>query len=50
MQNAAKNVKFHIDNQPVIKVQNFNYLGRIITEDDDDLPAVERQITKAQAT
>jgi hypothetical protein len=43
-------VNFHTDNQPVNKVRQFKYLGRIITDDDDNLPAVERQIGKARAT
>lgn len=47
--NTAKYVKFYIDNQLVEKVKQFKYLGRVITEGNDNLPAVEKQITKARA-
>jgi hypothetical protein len=50
MQNAATYVRFYIDNQPVKKVSKFKYLGQIITNHDNNLPAVERQVHKAQAT
>jgi hypothetical protein len=50
LQNAATHVRFYIDNQPVAKTTKFKYLGRIITDEDEDLPAVERQITKARTT
>jgi hypothetical protein len=50
LQYAAKYVNFHVDNQPVSKVKQFKYLGRIITDDDDNLPAVEQQIGKARTT
>jgi hypothetical protein len=50
IQNAATHVRFHIDNQPVGKTSKFKYLDRIIADKDDDLPAVEQQITKASST
>jgi hypothetical protein len=50
LQYAAKYVNFHIDNQPVSKVKQFKYLGQIITDDDDNLTAVEQQIGKARTT
>jgi hypothetical protein len=50
VQKSITSVSFHIDNQPLKKVKQFKYLGRIITEDDNDLPAVERQIAKVNTT
>jgi hypothetical protein len=47
---AAKYVNFQIDNQPVAKVKQFKCIGCIITDSDNNLPAVERQITKSWAT
>jgi hypothetical protein len=32
------------------EIYQFKYLGRLITNNENDLPAVKRQITKAQAT
>jgi predicted RNase H-like nuclease len=48
IQNAANNVRFHIDNHPLEKTTNFKYLGRIIMDKDNDLSAVKQQLNKAQ--
>lgn len=50
MQQAAGNVEFYINGQAVKKVSKFKYLGRIITNDDNDLPAVDYNLCKARAT
>ena len=49
-QKAAKNVSFYINGEEIKKVKQFKYLGRIITDDDNDLMAVEQQLTKARRT
>jgi hypothetical protein len=41
IQKTATHVRFHIDKQPVEKTTKFKYLQEIITNEDDDLPAVE---------
>jgi hypothetical protein len=50
IQNAATHVRFYIDNQPVKKVSKLKYLRQIITDNNNDLLVVERQVHKAQAT
>jgi hypothetical protein len=48
IQQAAPNVKFLVGQDKITRTSSFKYLGRIITENDDDLPAVEEQIKKAR--
>jgi hypothetical protein len=50
IQNTAIHGRFYINNQPVKKVSKLKYLGRIVTDNNDDLPVVKRQVHKAQAT
>jgi hypothetical protein len=47
-QQAARNVKFYIGNGQIKKVNQFKYLGRIITTNNNDLQAVEEQLGKAR--
>jgi hypothetical protein len=49
-QQAARNVKFYIyiGNEQIKKVDQFKYLGRIITTNDNDLQAVEQQLGNAR--
>ena len=48
---AVWNVEFYINGgQTIKKVSKFKYLGRIITNNDDNLPAVTFNLVKAQAT
>ena len=49
-QQAANNVSFSIKGTKIKKVKSFKYLGRMITETDDDLGAVELQLKKARMT
>jgi hypothetical protein len=46
IQPAASNVKFTVEEVPI--TSSFKYLGQIITEKDDDLPAVVAQINKSR--
>jgi hypothetical protein len=48
IQQAAPNVKFLVEEVPIARTSSFKYLGQIITEKDDDLPAVVEQINKAR--
>jgi hypothetical protein len=48
MQQAATNMKFQVRESTITRISSFKYLGQIITEIDDDLPAVETQIKKAR--
>lgn len=45
---AANNVTFKVQNDIINNVKQFKYLGRIIQNNDDDLPAIEAQIKKAK--
>ena len=47
---AAKNVKFYIHGKEINTVQSFKYLGRIISNKDNDLEALENQLKKARMT
>jgi hypothetical protein len=49
-QQSAKNVSFSINGIAIKKVKSFKYLGRMLTETDDDLEAVELQLKKARMT
>jgi 5'(3')-deoxyribonucleotidase len=48
IQEAAKNVKFLVGQEEIVNKKTFKYLGRIINDSDDDLPAVESQLQKAR--
>jgi hypothetical protein len=48
IQQAAPNVKFLVGQDKITITSSFKYLGRIITNNDDDLPAVEVQIKKSR--
>jgi hypothetical protein len=45
---SAKNVKILIGQEEISREKTFKYLGRIINESDDDLPAVETQLKKGR--
>ena len=45
----AVKVKFTISGQPIETVSEFKYLGRVLSNDDDDWPAVKANIRKAKA-
>ena len=47
---ASKNVCFEINGENVKTVNSFKYLGRILNDNDNDLSAVEAQLTKARMT
>ena len=49
MQYNANNVKFYINGKELERVTNFNYLGRIFSENDSDLLCIQSQINKARA-
>ena len=44
----AENVKFHIGGEELERVRYFKYLGRILTEDDDDTRCIENNLKKAR--
>ena len=46
---ASVNVKFQLDGNNIKAVNEFKYLGRIIDNDDNDMKAIQKQITKARA-
>jgi hypothetical protein len=48
IQPAAPNATFYIGKQQIKKVEQFKYWWRIITTNDDDLQAVEKQLGKAR--
>ena len=47
-QQAAKNVKFQVNGENINMVEQFNYLGRVLASNDNDLKAVESQLVKAR--
>jgi hypothetical protein len=47
-QQATNNVQFKVNVEKINMVQQFNYLGRVLTYNDDDLKAVESQLVKAR--
>ena len=47
---AATNVKFNINGVEINTVRSFKYLGRMITDKDDDLEAIDLQLKKARMT
>ena len=46
IQQSAKNVEFFLDGRQINKVKIFKYLGRMITDEDDDLTTMELQLKK----
>ena len=48
MQQSAKSIEFFMGGRQINKVKIFKYLGRMITDEDDDLPAMELQLKKAR--
>jgi hypothetical protein len=47
-QKGAKNVQFQVNGEKIKMVEQFNYLGRVLSDDDNDLKAVESQLVKAR--
>ena len=47
---AATNVKFNINGEEINTVKSFKYLGRILTDKDDDGEAIDQQLKKARMT
>jgi hypothetical protein len=47
-QNQARMVKFRIGQEVIATVRDFKYLGRISSDDDDDLPAVRENMKKTR--
>jgi hypothetical protein len=48
IQNAAKNVKFMVGPEEIVRNKTFKYLGCIINDSDNYLPAVENQLKQAR--
>jgi hypothetical protein len=48
-QTRARTTRFKIGNEELETVKEFKYLGRITSDDDDDLPAVRDNLKKARA-
>ena len=46
----AENVCFNINGEEIKKVNQFKYLGRILSNKDDDMIAIEKQLMKAKMT
>jgi hypothetical protein len=44
LQAAAKNVKFMVGPEDIVRNKTFKYLGHIINDSDDDLSAVENHL------
>jgi hypothetical protein len=47
-QTAAASHVFTVDGTPIKKVTEFKYLGRIVEENDDDTPAIRRNLKRAR--
>ena len=47
-QEASENVRFNVSGEEIIMVKEFKYLGRVLTHNDNDLAAIERQLKKAR--
>jgi hypothetical protein len=43
------NVEFTVNGKPIEIVEEFEYLGRFVTKDDKDGPAVMRNLARARA-
>jgi hypothetical protein len=48
-QTRARTTRFKIGDEELETVKEFKYLGRITSDDDDDLPAVRDNLKKARA-
>jgi len=48
VQKTAKEVVFTVNGSPIKTVREFKYLGRILEDCDNDLPAVERNLMRAR--
>ena len=44
----SRSVVFNVGGEEIKRVKTFKYLGRIVSEDDDDTPAIEANIKKAK--
>ena len=47
-QATADNVKFYIKGKEIERVKEFEYLGRIISDNDDDTKCIDNAIKKAR--
>ena len=45
----AERVEFTINGEKIERVKEFRYLGRILTEDDDDSRCIEDQLKRARS-
>jgi hypothetical protein len=48
VQKAANETVFKINGRPIKCVKEFKYLGRILDDNDDDLPAINRNLNRAR--
>ena len=48
-QAEGNNVKFYVGGNEIDRVHNFMYLGRLLSDDDDDSPAIDSNLRKARA-
>jgi len=48
VQETAREVVFMVNGVPIKTVREFKYLGRMLEDNDDDLPAVERNLKRAR--
>ena len=48
-QDESENVRFEVDGKTIKRVKAFTYLGRILSEDDDDTKCITTQIARARA-
>ena len=48
-QAKLEEIKFYVENKAIERVQEFTYLGRVLSEDDDDTKCIERQLAKARS-
>ena len=42
-------IRFYVENKAIERVREFTYLGRVLSDDDDDTKCIERQLSKAKA-
>ena len=45
----SREVKFYVDGEEIDRVDHFKYLGRVVSDDDDDSLAIEANLKKAKA-
>lgn len=48
IQQSAENVDFYVTGEKIKRAKQFKYLGRILSDDDDEIHAVEGQLKKAR--